>query len=226
MKAATGLFLAVLLIFAMVGSAGATTVALTTTLDQLTPSGITTSDGNLDFSHFDSSMGLTAKGQIWVAGETPKPYGLVFYTAGNQNSGPWYAKGANQKTTSITFDVKAGANRDFTDAYLTVVESYSGGSPSVTETVSYYNGSGWTLIPTTLTNGSGPLSLAAYGDPNRLRITDTITVTGASGGGWADVASVANTFGEVRAPVPLPSALLLLAPGLLGLVGIRKRLKG
>lgn len=223
-KFAIGLLLSVLLAsFAMVGSAGAVSYSL----DQLVALGSTgITVGDKTFYNFNyvpvGSVAIPATGITVVPMTTPalEP-GLQF------DSG--WTVGPNQILDSqISFYVTAPASTPIDDVILQFNgAARNGGSASVVETV-YANGPTGTVLANLYVNADGTTTLqqtATFAQPyTTLYIVKDISVNGgpAGGGGSAATSFVINQFSEV----PIPGSLLLFAPGLLGLVGIRKRFRG
>ena len=100
----------------------------------------------------------------------------------------------------------------------------NGGSASVVETV-YANGPKGPVVANLYVNGDATTTLTDTVTFSQtyttLYIIKDIAVNGGPAGSAA-ISFAVNRFSEV----PLPSALLLFAPGVLGLVGLRKRFFG
>jgi hypothetical protein len=223
--------------FAMVGTAGAASSDLYTLIHQ--GGSITVYDKT--FSDFAYSTGPinapAAAGAIAVTpittsyGTPPaNEYGLTF----DSPLGPavpiaYTHWPLGTLTETISFNVSSSGG-PIDDVLLSFEGAYSGsGSASVTEQV-YYEGN------PVLTMGPGN-GLSVYSSSNtgtqstayasllpdtytNLTIVDTITVSaGSAFNGSGSVFSVSSEVSQV----PEPPFLLLFAPGLLGLVGMKKR---
>jgi hypothetical protein len=218
----------------MVGSAGATatyvalaTSAPYTTLSDLLPTGdYYTTVSNLNFGDFAYAPGTVGY---------PPPATAIDVTAATGTGGPgleftgtWTVIGAKTLTSTIDYYVAVqGTKYVMNDANLIVSATLpTGCSAKVVETV-YDVVGGVKQTPAiatlTYTGKNDPVSLG--GNYATLYITEQISVKGVTGE-TAYIGGITNQFSEKLAPVPVPPSLLLFAPGLLGLVGLRKKFFG
>ncbi len=208
--------------FALVGSAGAVTLA-----DLISTPGAAITIGNETFSDFgcSSSLGASATGVLPVNAPPGGP-GLAFV-----NSGAVYTSIQNVETS---FSVQVPKSTPMAiDNVLLGFSALIGSNGSATVTEHVYTDSTETTKLATLTvtvTQSGTFQTTSGVLPSyykSLYIVDDITMN--AGGALSGVSGMhylQNQFCDPPVPVPLPPALLLFAPGLLGLVGIRKRLRG
>lgn len=199
-------------------TAHADTISFTTSTP--IPSTLTDWTGNLSFSQFNPSLGTLTSVELQLSS------GLTT-TLTVTNNGDSLSNG-NVKTELQVTVLDPGNHISATPQIDTLSPSYvyslaAGGS--VTSGLLTKTGTGdntYTLASLLAEfTGVGNISLAAS--------TFTQTLLANSGGntGSSQVTNASLT-GEViytytPAPVPLPSAILLLGPGLVGLVGLRKR---
>ena len=221
-KFAIGLLLSVFMaFFSMVGSAGA--VALT--LEDMMAHAVTTV-GDKAFYGFGyltvGSNTVPAADVAVVPLTTPaNDPGLEFVSG-------WTVGPGQILDSQISFYVQAPASAPVDDVLLQFNgAARHGGSASVVETVWSVNpnGSLGNIVANLYVNADGTTQLtdtATFSQTyTTLFVIKDIAVNGGPAGSAA-ISFVTNRFSEV----PLPSALLLLAPGVLGLVGLRKRFFG
>ena len=215
-----GIFLAS---FAIAGSAGAATLA------GLLPTGSTISSGGMTFSDFSYATPTTPPAShitvLPVFQATTEP-GLGFSGTG------WFAGRGADLLSTISFSVEPTlTTMGIDDVSLQGAAIVAGGgSVSVTESV-YTDAQ---MLPsdllTTLTFSSTKSTIFDYTFTTPavypiLYIQDTVSVDGGTSRILDSSVGFDNRFAQAPAPVPAPSALLLFAPGLLGLIGIRKRVR-
>lgn len=211
--------------FAMVGSAGAVSYSLQDLINTGS-TGITIGDKTFyDFSYTGTSGAPTASQIQTQFIATPGDPGLSF-TAPTGNGGTLWSLGTGGNMDSkISFYVQVNnPSAPINDISLMFgAQATGGGSVDVTENVYsggtsvgglYVNVDGYTQ----LNDSFGFTGGATY---TNLFVTKDIALSTLFGG-TAAITNVANQYSEV----PVPATLLLFAPGLLGLVGVRKRLKG
>jgi hypothetical protein len=229
-KSVIGLVLGIFLAsFAIAGSAGAATLA-----SLLPPTGSTISSGGMTFSDFSYSTSTVPPATIPPATHitvlpvfqaTTEP-GLGFAGTG------WFAGKGTSLLSPISFSVEPTlTTMGIDDVSLQGAAIVAGGgSVSVTEYV-YTNSSTPDLLTTlnfsSTTSTTFDISsiFTTPGVYQSLYVVDTVTVTGGTSRILDSSVGFDNRFALAPAPVPAPSALLLFAPGLLGLIGIRKRVR-
>ncbi len=240
-KFAVGLILCMFLTsFAMVGSAGATSYDLWSLIHH---SGSVTA-GDKTFSGFGYGTGpidvplaaafIDVSPITTYATPVGNEYGITLDSPLGRAVPIAYAHWLLVPITlteTITFNVNSSGGA-INGVLLNFAGAYSGsGSASVTESVFGSGGLLETLTVSTSKAGTVTSEYAPLSTPcANLTIQDVITVS--SGRNWkgsASVFSVCNQFSQVADPpsqVPVPPSLLLFAPGLFGLFGIRKRILG
>ena len=217
---AMDLLLTVFLVsFALIGSAEATTLA-----DLINTPGATIDSGTFTNFGCSSDIGASAISVIPVNTPLVGP-GLAFV-----NSSPVYSFIPNVQT-SFSVNIPASVPMAINNVLLGFsAEIGSNGSATVIERV--YTDSTETTKLATLTvtvTQSGTFQTMSGLLPSyykSLYVVDDITMNAGDSlsGGVSGMHYLENQFSDP--PVPLPPALLLFAPGLVGLMGIRKRLRG
>ena len=226
-KFAIGLLLSIFLAsFAMVGSAGATPLSLA---DVVTAGSITIGDKVFSGWTADSNSAGTAS-SFTAASITFVPLATPALDPGFELSGMPMSVGANGSqdlTLSYTVAVAPGGAL-IKDASLSFVGGVLGVSPyaSVQIIENVYTSNGGTLLAQLVVGQSGPTDIvsatANFAPQSSIYVVKDIGVNGDGvAGGSAFVSQLTDRYSEV----PVPASLLLFGPGLLGLVGIRKRLK-
>ncbi len=208
--------------FALVGSAQAVTLG-----DLIGTPGASLTIGNETFSDFGCNSALAASAiDVVTFNAPPGGPGLEFVSAATV-----FASVMNVQT-SFSVQMPTSTPMAINNISLGFNAAIgTGGSATVTEYV-YTDPTERTLLATltvTVTQsgtfGTTSGVLPAY--YKSLYIVDNFTV---QAGDPLTVVSgehyLVNQFTDPPAPVPLPPTLLLFAPGLLGLTGIRKRLRG
>ncbi len=163
--------------------------------------------GHLDFTSTSGeniSNGVLSFGATLIGGPLPT-LGSTNYTI--QSAGSWITFSGN------TVGGPVGFNGTFTSGSLAYTNITVGTTTYYSASVvnSYYDA---TDVSSYLINLLGLKGTSFTGGLLNLSENNTTTVSGTM------------TTGTGVTPVPIPPALLLFAPALLGLIGMRKRLKG
>jgi len=242
-KCALGLLLSVFFAcFAMVASAGATTYSFTSTevvagnpfawqgaLDA--PTAVPMGDKTL------SDVTLATTFNYYAAPITPAQFTLT--TVGTPaldpgfvlNAVPLSTQALGSQDATLAFVVTAPTTAPIVDVSLSFVggilpKAASAASATVTEFV-YTNSAKTTLLGTLTVGETGltfiPSAVVNFAPQTSIYVVKDMSVQGdGAPGAAAFISQVTQNFSEV----PVPPSVLLFAPGLLGLVGMRKRLRG
>jgi len=233
-KFAIGLLLGVFLTsFAMVGSAGATTI----TMDSFVGSTLLMGDKVL--------VGIAAS--VGYVG-TATPIALSNFTL---TTFPIPANNPGFTMTSMPLAVEALGSQDLTMSFVVATLPASGmliddvsvsmvggvvgprptlASATIEESVYTANPTlGGTLLGSMSIGATGTSSILSgsisFAPVSSIFVIKNISVNGdGTNGGAANISQVTQQFSQV--PVPIPGSLLFFAPGLLGLLGLRKRFFG
>jgi len=170
--------------------------------------------GDKTASNFGYSEGALAAALVFVTTSDTNPMnpGLTF-------SSLWYASGKQSLNAVISFNVSA-PSATIDDVSLSVAGwTKNSGTAEVQETV-YADGNTYTMTAL----AGGPQQTVTFAPTGYISICKDIEVAGNGGyGKWtgsAGITCITQNFSQV----PVPPGLLLLAPGLLGLFGMRKRI--
>ncbi len=227
-KFAIGLLLSIFLAsFAMVGSAGATPIS--TLADALAQQPITI--GDKVFSDWTASINYS---HVWSASFTTGDVGFTAYATPANNPGfalalPMSVQAQGFQDLLITYTVAVLPGYALiNDASLAANVSVTGPTASATVTEDIYTNSTESVLLAQLKVYATGSSLkvfdhATFAPQSSIFVTKDINVQGDGiNGNNAAISQVVDRYSEV----PVPPSVLLFGPGLLGLFGIRKRLKG
>jgi len=214
-KCALGLLLSVFFAcFAMVASAGATTYSFTST---------EVVAGN----PFAWQGALDAPTAVPMGDKTLSDVTL----ATTLNAVPLSTQALGSQDATLAFVVTAPTTAPIVDVSLSFVggilpKAASAASATVTEFV-YTNSAKTTLLGTLTVGETGltfiPSAVVNFAPQTSIYVVKDMSVQGdGAPGAAAFISQVTQNFSEV----PVPPSVLLFAPGLLGLVGMRKRLRG
>jgi len=222
---ATGLLLGVLLSpLAMAGSVGATTLA-----DVVVP-GLETLIGDKVFSDWEAAISYNLyAAPFTLADITFVPLETPALNPGFQLTGmPLAVQALGLQDLTLSFTVTATGDQWIKDASLGFVGSVLGGAStlaSVQIVENIYASKGGALLAHLVVGESGGVFIefaeATFVAPLKsIYVVKDISLNGdGASGGAAAVSQVTERFSEI----PLPPALLLLAPSLFGIAGLRKR---
>jgi len=219
---ATGLLLGVLFApLAMVGSAGATTLA-----DVVVP-GLETLIGDKVFYDWEAAISYNAYAAPFALADiTFVPLATPAFDPGFQLTGmPLAVQKLGLQDLTLSFTVTGAYS--IKDVSLSFVGGVLGGpdtlaSVQIVENV--YDKKGGTLLAHLMVGESGGTfiasAVATFAPQTSIYVVKDISLNGDGiTGGAAAVSQVTERFSEI----PLPPAFLLLAPALFGIAGLRKR---